>query len=139
MSKPESPLPKPKFRSNDDWELAQILMQPSLIRIVDNLTRFLQDSAWQGEFEETQVPEPGFILVLNQDGQPSQQVLLWELCFRVCFTDYPPPEANPNPLVTVDRQFLESDGDIAWSRLDQKTDQVLTEFFAQLPTGTANE
>lgn len=134
MSEPASPLPKPKFRSTEDWELAQALMQPSLIRIVDNLTRFLQASPWAGEFEETQEPEPGFILVLSREGQPSRRVLLWELCFRVCFTDYPPSEASSNPLVTVDRQFLDAEGGLDWAGLDQKTDQVLTAFFAQLPS-----
>ncbi|MGB0562854.1 MAG: hypothetical protein ACPGVO_13775 [Spirulinaceae cyanobacterium] len=125
------PLIQPKFRTTADWQLAQLLIQPALIRIVDNLQSFLQDSDWTGEFETVETPEPGHLLILSQAGQPDQQVLLWDFCFRVCFTDYPPQTTER--WVTVEAQFLEADGDIAWEALDRKVNQVLQQFFAQLP------
>ncbi|MEM8639799.1 MAG: hypothetical protein AAGG51_13435 [Cyanobacteria bacterium P01_G01_bin.54] len=126
------PLIQPKFRTTADWQLAQVLIQPALIRIIDNLQTFLQASDWTGEFAMIETPEPGHLLILRQDGAPEQQVLLWDLCFRVCFTDYPPATAEP-PWVTLETEFLEADGEIAWAALDEKVNQVLHQFFAQLP------
>ena len=39
---------KPIFKNSTDWEQAEYLMQPSLIRVIDNLRKQLDESAWKG-------------------------------------------------------------------------------------------
>lgn len=124
---------KPKFKTVQDWELAQSMMQPAFIRIVGNLQEFLQDSPWDGDFEDIQDPEPGYLLVLTQEGQATQRILLWELCFQVCFVAYPPQ--NPDGTVDIDMVFVQltDEPELDWTGLDTKVQRVLTDFFAQLP------
>ena len=56
---------KPKFKTRIAWEKAQILMQPSLIRILDNIRKQLDTSSWQGSYQEINHPIPGYILCLT--------------------------------------------------------------------------
>lgn len=124
---------KPKFKTVQDWEVAQSMMQPAFIRIVGNLQTFLQDSPWDGDFEDVQEPESGFLLVLTRKGHATQRVLLWELCFQVCFVEYPPQ--NSEGTVDIDMTFVQltDEPDLDWAGLDTKVQQVLTTFLAQLP------
>ena len=41
---------KPKFKTIQAWEQAQVLMQPAFIRVIDNIRKELEVSAWQGSF-----------------------------------------------------------------------------------------
>ncbi len=43
---------KPKFADAESWELADRLMQPALIRTIDNIRKQLETSTWQGEYRE---------------------------------------------------------------------------------------
>lgn len=45
----------PKFHSQRDWQLAQVLMQPALIRVIDNIRKRLETSSWRGSYKTEQV------------------------------------------------------------------------------------
>lgn len=45
----------PKFASELDWQRAQHLMQPALIRIIDNIRKQLDVSEWQGSYHTDQL------------------------------------------------------------------------------------
>lgn len=44
-----------KFESPQTRQLADQLMQPVLIRVVDNIRKHLEDSDWKGTYQETQL------------------------------------------------------------------------------------
>jgi len=44
-----------KFENAQSRWLAEQLMQPALIRIVDNIRKRLENSDWQGRYQETQI------------------------------------------------------------------------------------
>lgn len=43
---------KPKFANIEAWQRAELLMQPTFIRVVDNLRKQLDRSAWKGAYRE---------------------------------------------------------------------------------------
>jgi hypothetical protein len=44
----------PKFATQFDWQQAEFLMQPALIRIIDNIRKHLEQSSWRGDYEDVQ-------------------------------------------------------------------------------------
>jgi hypothetical protein len=44
-----------KFETPQARQLADQLMQPALIRIIDNIRKQLEDSDWHGTYQETQI------------------------------------------------------------------------------------
>lgn len=123
---------KPKFRNTQDWEQAQILMQPILIRVVDHLRQRLEQSDWQGTYEEVETPYPGYKLCLTQQDQ-TIRVALWELCFQVCFLQYSITQTDEEIWVDVDSRLLDESGEVEWEILDDKVKQVIQDFFVNLP------
>ncbi|BFM40319.1 hypothetical protein [Synechocystis sp. LKSZ1] len=121
---------KPTFSSQRDWEQAEILMQPALIRILDHLRQAIETSAWRGTYQEVQDPYPGHQLILEDQGQ-AVVFSLWELCFQVCFVDYQPqaPAAQP---VTVDPNLLTAENEVDWRALDHKAKHLIDNIFADL-------
>ncbi len=127
---PENRPLKPKFKDVASWEQAQLLMQPSLIRVIDNLGKQLETSTWRGRYEEVSEPLPGHVLHLSCQAE-TKTVYLWELCFRVCFLNYPP--LHPGLPVEIDsRLFSEETGEVEWEILDDKTRQIVANMFASL-------
>jgi len=122
---------KPTFKTNQAWEQAQTLMQPILIRVVDHLRQRVEASDWQGDYEEIEEPLPGFQLRLTQ-GERVHLLKLWDLCFQVCFVDYPTIDLEVDPLVDIDTQLLDGVGEVEWEVLDQKVRAVLAAVFAGL-------
>nr|WP_236146489.1 hypothetical protein [Leptolyngbya sp. LK] len=56
-----------KFETPQARHLADQLMQPALIRIIDNIRKQLEDSEWQGTYQETQIwPEGTSEATLHQ-------------------------------------------------------------------------
>lgn len=45
---------KPQFADHDAWQKADRLMQPALIRTIDNIRKYLEDETftWKGEYQE---------------------------------------------------------------------------------------
>lgn len=122
---------KPTFKTAQAWEQAQTLMQPTLIRVVDHLRQRLEASDWQGDYQKIEEPLPGFVLHLTR-GEKRHVLKLWDLCFQVCFVDYPTTDLDVDPVVDVDSQLLDGTGDVEWEILDQKVRQLLARLFASL-------
>lgn len=131
---------KPKFKTALAWEQAQLLMQPAFIRVIDNIRKQLDESSWQGTYQEIQTPYPGYLLCLTQ-GDRSVKVDLWSLCFQVCFLDYNPAQIQivdeteeTTQEIEVDTSLIDETGDVDWHRLETKTQQLVKEVFANLPS-----
>lgn len=45
----------PKFADIRAWEQAEFLMQPVFIRVIDNIRKQLEQSTWQGSYQDTPV------------------------------------------------------------------------------------
>ncbi len=45
----------PKFANSQAWHQAEQLMQPALIRVIDNIRKQLEDSGWQERYADKQV------------------------------------------------------------------------------------
>jgi len=124
---------KPKITTTTAWQQAEMLMQPSLIRLLDNLAKTLEDSAWNGTYKEVQTPIPGYRLDLEyQDEKVS--VNIWELCYQICFSNYRETHAEEEEVeVEIDTNLIDEHGEADWDRLEDKTLQVVEKLFAELP------
>ncbi|AFY62174.1 hypothetical protein [Synechococcus sp. PCC 6312] len=136
--------------TDNPWYLAAQLVQPALIRLVDQLRQQLTDTAWKSSYETVEVwPEnpPGhqdpaetepqilYWLYLNPKDAPSEtqpiQINLWELCYQICFESYTPVLDRPTIQdfqlgdVAVDRTLFDDDGEVDWNRLDTKAAEVV--------------
>lgn len=117
---------QPKFSTQLAWQQAELLMQPILIRVIDNLRKQLETSSWRGTYEEIDKPYPGYQLCLNQ-GETQVKVDIWQLCFQVCFTGDLTRE-----FVEIDTRLLTETAEVNWVALENKTQQVITRLFADL-------
>lgn len=157
-----------KFETPQAQQLADQLMQPALIRIIDNLRKQLEASDWQGTYQETQLwpestrpetlqrfkelqsqlgtatpeeadqiraeltqlpqPFPGYELHLSK-GDRETVVDIWQLCYCVCFQQYPVAEGP----VSIDPSIIDTEiNDVDWLVLDTKAKSIVTEIFTQL-------
>ncbi|MCT7986001.1 hypothetical protein NG796_22235 [Laspinema sp. A4] len=124
---------KPTFKDTLAWQQAEILMQPALIRVLDNIRKQLEDSTWEGTYEDVQTPFPGYLLCLKQ-GEVEHQFNVWELCFEICFQNYSPTHAAEESWeVEIDSSLIDETGEVDWNRLDEKAKQLVQEIFANLP------
>ncbi len=158
------------FATSQERQLAEQLMQPALIRIIDNIRKRLENSDWHGTYEETQIwpstvaesqmqrvktlqtqlktatpeaadhirdelatlpqPFPGYELHLTQ-GDQERIVNVWELCYCVCFEQFPVDEGP----VTVDLGLIDQEArDLDWLVLDNKAKAIVDDVFQQLGT-----
>ncbi|MEO0535507.1 MAG: hypothetical protein AAF215_16750 [Cyanobacteria bacterium P01_A01_bin.123] len=162
----------PKFASELDWQRAQHLMQPALIRIIDNIRKQLDVSDWQGSYHTDQIwpedipetqrdefnalqqqlnaaknveesdaieqqlaqlPTPLYVYALQlKRGEQQHSVDLWQLCYQLCFRNYPSnPAESP---VEIDTSLLDDDtGEVDWDILDEKAKQLIQRVFVGLP------
>lgn len=129
---------KPTFKTTLAWEQAQLLMQPALLRVVDNIRKELDASDWEGRYREVTSPIPGYHLCLTySDYQVEMDV--WELCYKVCFQEYEPVEhlfsleneaAYP---VEIDTRLIDESGEVDWQFLESKAQQFVRKAFSNLP------
>lgn len=123
---------KPKITNMVAWQQAELLMQPAYLRIVDNLRKQLEESAWKGSYEEVQSPYPGYLLRL-QHKDHEFRINLWELCFQVCFLEYQLTHSEVESQdVQIDTSLIDETGDVDWERLEAKTQGIIAEIFANL-------
>ena len=56
---------------------------------------------------------------------------MWELCYKICFT----ADFNPQreAAAKVDLALFEEDGEVDWTRLDEKAKQLVMVVLSQLP------
>lgn len=130
---------KPKFKHTLAWEQAQVLMQPCLIRVLDNIRKQLEQSDWQGKYEEIQEPFPGYLLCLKR-GDKSTKIDVWDLCYQVCFRDYNPPQVhflNEGEIteyeVEIDTRLINEIAEVDWHLLETKAQNVVEKVFTSLP------
>ncbi|MGB3405567.1 MAG: hypothetical protein WBA77_22990 [Microcoleaceae cyanobacterium] len=117
---------KPKIKDAIAWKQAELLMQPALIRVLDNIRKQLEDSPWKGTYEQIQIPHPGYRLNLTcNDGTRSVDV--WDLCYQVCFLEYEPTHAaEESREVEIDSSLIDSDtGEVDWKQLDDKAKHIV--------------
>ncbi|MBE9122545.1 hypothetical protein IQ269_17495 [Tychonema sp. LEGE 07199] len=124
---------KPKITSPIAWKQAELLMQPAMIRVLDNIRKQLEESPWTGTYQNVEVPIPGYQLILEHQGE-QKSVDIWELCYQICFVNYPPGHTPmQSQEVVIDTSLIEEDtGDVDWNRLDTKASQLIQEIFANL-------
>jgi len=118
----------PRFKTVYDWEQAQILMQPCLIRVLDNIRKQLDESPYQGTYQEVTEPIPGHELCLTYQ-ETEVIVNIWELCFQVCFLNYEPSSSKK---VEIDPTLLDETGEVDWQTLDDKTQSIINKIFLNL-------
>lgn len=129
---------KPKFKTRLAWEQAQVLMQPALIRILDNLRKQLEESEWEGTYKEVTNPVPGYHLCLTSP-ERSLEIDIWQLCYQVCFHNYQPSLENIfsqddqfSQEVEVDTRLVDEIGEVDWQLIEAKAQQAVRELFADL-------
>lgn len=131
---------KPQFANAQAWEQTDSLMQPTLIRTIDQLRQALENCPWRSRYEEVTEPFPGHQLVL-ENGDRHVRVNIWDLCFQVCFTNYQaqfftdiPQDNNQDFVVEIDQQLFDDQGEVDWAALDKKARYCVEELLAALPT-----
>lgn len=129
---------KPTFKDTLAWEQAQVLLQPALLRVVDNIRRELDKSDWQGKYIEVSSPIPGYHLCLSNDNY-QVEVDIWELCYKVCFIRYEPVQHifshqdEASYPVEIDTRLIDDFGEIDWQLLESKAQQSVRKIFTTLP------
>ncbi len=124
---------KPQITNMIAWQQAEILMQPALIRLIDNIRKQLETSAWKGSYEEVQTPYPGYHLCLQYQDQ-QVRVNLWEICYQICFRNYIPAiEEEGIQEVEIDPSLINEMAEVDWQSLEDKTKQIVEHLFASLP------
>ncbi|NES20084.1 MAG: hypothetical protein F6K41_14420 [Symploca sp. SIO3E6] len=125
---------KPKFKDIVSWQQAEMLMQPALIRILDQVRKQLEDTKWQSSYKDVQTPIPGHELCLEKNDH-SVSVNLWELCFQVCFCKYTPTHSElESQEVEIDTSLIDEAGEVDWQCLDDKAEIVVAQLLAGLPS-----
>lgn len=125
---------KPQIVDMVAWEQAEMLMQPALIRLIDNIRKQLENSAWKATYEEVTEPYPGYHLCLEYQ-EKKVRFDLWQICYQICFRNYIPgvDEAGTQE-VEIDTSLIDdSIGDVNWENLDNKAKEIVENIFSNLP------
>ncbi|NEP42062.1 MAG: hypothetical protein F6K25_27805 [Okeania sp. SIO2G4] len=125
---------KPKINNITAWRQAELLMQPAFIRLLDHIRKKLDNSVWQGDYQEVEKPIPGYRLDLEYQDQ-KVSIDIWELCYQVCFSNYHFTHSSEQIVeVEVDTSLLNDEGNVNWEHLDEKALRVVENMMADLPT-----
>ena len=129
---------KPQFTTRLAWDKAEILMQPALIRILDNIRKQLEKSQWQGSFKDITEPIPGYLLCLTKDDL-SLEVDIWQLCYQVVSNNFTPTfsevsseDEQTSYELEIDERLLDETGEIDWHLIEAKAQQSVRQIFNQL-------
>jgi hypothetical protein len=74
------------------------------------------------------MPYPGYHLLLQRQ-QEQVNIDLWDLCYQVCFLNY----SSQNTAVDIDTNLIDEYGDVNWQYLENKTQELVKQVFANLP------
>ena len=74
------------------------------------------------------MPHPGYHLLLQHHAQ-QVNIDLWDLCYQVCFLNY----SSQNTAVDIDTNLIDEYGDVNWQYLENKTQELVKQVFANLP------
>lgn len=130
---------KPQFKTRLAWDKAEILMQPALIRILDNIRKQLESSNWKGSFQDVTHPIPGYVLCLTKDDR-TVEIDLWQLCYQVVsqnyshtFTDTMNEEEQSSSFtLEIDERLLDETGEIDWQLIEAKAQQSVRKIFEEI-------
>ena len=126
---------KPTLKNATDWDKADILMQPVLFLVMDNLRKQLEKTNLVATYEEVQEPLPGHQLSLTHE-DTSVTINIWDICFKVCFIDY---QFSSNQLsqdsimVEIDNNLFNEDKQINWQHLKTKTEKTIQTIINNFP------
>jgi len=120
----------PKIKDLENWQHAELLMQPAFIRIVDHIRQNLESSLWQESYQEVTEPTPQYLLCLKY-ADHQVEVDLWGLCYEICFQNYAAVDGEQE--VEIDLSLIDDQGGIDWQNLDQKTGYLVSTIFNNLP------
>ncbi len=120
----------PKIKDLENWQQAELLMQPAFIRIVDHIRQNLESSVWKESYQEVTEPIPQYLLCLKHENH-QVEVDLWGLCYEICFHNYKATDGEQE--VEIDRSLIDAKGEIDWQNLDQKTGGLVAAIFNNLP------
>ncbi|MEN9520192.1 MAG: hypothetical protein RLZZ381_2780 [Cyanobacteriota bacterium] len=129
---------KPTFKNTLAWEQAQVLMQPAMLRVIDNIRKEVENSNWKGTYKEVTAPIPGYHLCLTSSNYQIE-IDIWELCYQVCFQEYEPiqhifsQENEAAYPVEIDTRLLDDLGEVDWQLLESKAQQSVRKVFSTLP------
>lgn len=125
---------KPIIKDQVAWQQAELLMQPALIRLLDNIRKKLDESVWAGTYHDVKTPLPGYRLDLKHNDQ-NVSVDVWELCYQVCFRNYNASHASQESQeVEIDTALIDQTGDVDWIQLEEKASNIINQLFDNLPT-----
>jgi hypothetical protein len=116
---------QPQIPDERSWHQAELLMQPAFIRLVDHIRQLSESSPWESSYEQQEQSHTIYLLHLTQGAQRFT-IDFWGLCYRVCFQNYDPSQVT----VTIDQTLLTEDGQVHWSNLDHKTQNLINAVFA---------
>ena len=129
---------KPQFKTRLAWDKADVLMQPALIRILDNIRKQLDISQWKGTFKDVTHPIPGYLLCLTQ-GDRSFEVDIWQLCYQVISNNYTATfphlfseDDQSSYELEIDDRLLDETGEIDWHLIEAKAQQSVRQIFNNL-------
>ena len=129
---------KPQFKTRLAWEQAQLLMQPALIRVLDNIRKHLETSSWRGTYKEVTHPIPGYLLCLSKESR-TVEIDIWQLCYQVCFQQYSPTVQHifseleeRSCEVEIDQRLLDETGEVDWQLIEAKAQQAVRQVFDRL-------
>lgn len=138
----------PKLEDQPWYQVSQ-LIQPALLRLLDQIRKQLETSAWKGSYQTIELwpegidptttpPQVLYMLTLTH-GERQQRVNMWELCYQICFCDYVPclesegiADFQVGEVITDTSLFIGED-EIDWHRLDDKARRVVEQVFMKLP------
>lgn len=123
----------PKFKNMVAWHQAELVMQPALIRIIDQIRKQLESTTWKATYRDVQAPIPGYEMCLEGNGK-EVCVNIWELCYQVCFLDYTATHTElESQEVEIDTNLIDEVGEVDWQYLDTKAQRLVAQLFASLP------
>lgn len=115
----------PKFKDNLAYKQAELLLQPTFIRVLDNIRKQTEISDWESSYEEINQPFPSYLLCLKKE-ETVIKFNVWDLCFQICFINYDPTE---NDTVEIDANLIDEQGELDWQSLENKTQKIVQNIF----------
>ncbi|AUC62401.1 hypothetical protein AA637_15160 [Cyanobacterium sp. HL-69] len=116
----------PQFKTNLDYEKANLLMQPVYIRVVDNIRKQAEINNWDVTYKEINEPFPSHILT-QKKRDIVKETNVWFICFQVCFKEFTTEKNEP---VEIDSMLVNDSGELNWDEIEKKTQLIVSSFFS---------
>lgn len=126
---------KTSYQENLIWEDSVSNEERGRIGLLQQELKTTTDNDRASEIEQIletlPKPYPAYEWRLDR-GDQIVTIDVWELCYKICFTeDFNPRSEAP---AQVDLELFDDEGDVDWAVLDEKAKQLVTEILSQLPT-----